>query len=409
MFWRAWSILSLSAVVVLGQRNTAPTPEEILLLDAPKRSDFRCAVRNFPPRLGFDLRYQVGWDAALRVSDFDPQGDRMRVVVRVTPIDPASEPLVLTDLAVLPPKDKLRGKEAVLYGGFAAGAGQYRVDWLLRDSRERACIDHWNVSVKHKDDFALDIREGQALPIGRPSRRSERRPESSGPSYKLKILANFSNTNPARSTLNRQDTAAVSAILRTIAREPRFTEFSIVAFNMQEEREFYRAEHVSRIDFRALGQGIASLRVGVIDYERLLDRASATKFVTRLLSDHLGADQQADAVLLVGPKLFHERKVPKEAIDAIAGSRPPVFYLNYVWNPGRIPWRDSLGDAVKRYGGKEFRITAPKDLGEALSVILEHLDQRRALSTRTSSELPKSDGCAQPPAAASDPYPCKPE
>jgi hypothetical protein len=371
---------ALTAVLVAQPRRGARvTAEELAVLDAPAaRRDFGCKLRKQPPELGFDLRYQAGWTAEIKANDLRTFNETFRTAVSVKSADPGREPLLLTDYAGLPALDTLAGQTLVTSGGFALGPGRYRVDWFLRDSRNRVCSDHWTVEVKPSKGLRLAIAAGVAEPLagGRAFRRVD--PDAAAPGvkqYHVKILANFSNTRQGRATLNQRDAAAIAAILRTVAREPRFGRYSLAAFNMDEQRVFYQASGAARIDFPALGEAITGLKLGVIDYQRLNDKNSATKFLTRVLADHLDtANERPDAVLIVGPKFFLDRRVPQEALDAIAGARSPVFYLNYVSRPGMFPWRDALGDAVKAYGGKEFRITVPKDLAEALAEILEMTD-----------------------------------
>jgi hypothetical protein len=376
-----WAIVILLAGACHAQPRGAPriTPEELAVLDAStSRREFGCRFKKQSPMLGFDLRYQAGWEAEIKVNDLRVFNETFRIAMRVTPVAPAGEPLLLTDYAGLPPLDALAGQSLTTSGGFALGPGRYRADWFLRDSRNRVCSEHWTIEVKRKDDLRIAIAPGVAEPSspGRSFRRVDPEPaQAQGKPYHIKILANFSNTFPGRATLNQRDVSAVAAILRTIAREPRFARYSLAAFNMDEERVFYESTGTSRIDFPSLGRAIGELKLGVIDYQRLADKTSATKFLTRILTEHLDPQaERPDAVLIVGPKFFLDRKVPQEALDAIAGARSPVFYLNYVGRPGLFPWRDALGDAVKKYGGKEFRITFPKDLGEALAEILHQVD-----------------------------------
>jgi hypothetical protein len=371
------------AGICLAQPRRGPrvTPEELAVLDAAGgRREFGCRLKKLPPELAFDLRYQAGWEAEIKVNGLRVSGETLRIVLRVTPLNPAGEPMLATDYAALPALDSLAARSLSASGGFAVGSGRYRADWLLRDSRGRICSDHWMIEVKPKDDLHLAIAPGTAEVLGASHGFRNVAPEPApvdGKRYYIKILANFSNTFHGRATLNPRDASAVAAILRTIAREPRIARYSLTAFNMDEERVFYEASGASRINFPALGEAISGLKLGVVDYQRLQDKTSATKFLTRVLTEYLDPPgERPDAVLIVGPKFFLDRKVPKEALDAIAGARSPVFYLNYVGRPGLFPWRDVLGDAVKKYGGKEFRITYPKDLAEALAAILDHVDTR---------------------------------
>ena len=66
-----------------------------------------------------------------------------------------------------------------------------------------------------------------------------------------------------------------------IAREPRIHKFSIVAFNMQEQRVIYRQEAASQIDFPALGKALRSLNLGTVDLKRLTQKHGDTEFLTK--------------------------------------------------------------------------------------------------------------------------------
>src|SRR5207247_9482156 len=67
---------------------------------------------------------------------------------------------------------------------------------------------------------------------------------------------------------------ALVATLRSIAREPRIGRFSIVAFNMQEQKVLYRQEASEQIDFPALGDALNSLKLGTVDLKRLSQKRS---------------------------------------------------------------------------------------------------------------------------------------
>ncbi|MEZ5400349.1 MAG: hypothetical protein R2729_11825 [Bryobacteraceae bacterium] len=371
----------LAAFVVAAQPpgRVAVGEEEIALLDAPKgRKDFSCGAGHWDPSLGFDLRYHAGWQAELPAKQLPDRSARYRVVLRVRPV--GGEPLYITDSLRSPPRSRARGNKVVLWGGFVVGPGKYDVDWLLRDPQNRYCTAHWSVSVKPDDDVRLAIAPNTAAAPWSSLPPAEM--TSGGLRHRVKLLVNLSNTRPGRATLDRRDLAAVAAMLRTVAREPRFAEFDIVAFNMQEERVIYEASGAKGLDFHALGEALGSLRLGVVDYKKLADRNSATRFLTTLLARHLAPPLEGspgpECVIIVGPKIFLSKNVPKEAMAAFEGARVPVFYLNYVPRIRGMPWRDTVGNAVRAYGGNEYRITTPKELGEALAEILERLNTARA-------------------------------
>ena len=63
------------------------------------------------------------------------------------------------------------------------------------------------------------------------------------------------------------DTVALVSILRRISREPQFGKFSLVAFNIQEQRVLYRQSSSERIDFPALGHALESMKLGHRRYQ----------------------------------------------------------------------------------------------------------------------------------------------
>jgi hypothetical protein len=116
-------------------------------------------------------------------------------------------------------------------------------------------------------------------------------------------MVNFAPQNSLSATLQPLDTNALVSILRNIAREPRIGKFSIVAFNMQEQRVVYRQDAVSQIDFPALGEALHSLDLGTINLKKLEQKHADTDFLADLMKREMKPDQdQPDAVIIAGPK-----------------------------------------------------------------------------------------------------------
>lgn len=67
-----------------------------------------------------------------------------------------------------------------------------------------------------------------------------------------------------------------------------------------------------------------------------------------------------------------EENVPTEALKEV-DLGAPVFYLNYNLNPQHMPWRDSIGHAVKYFKGQEFTISRPRDVWFAVSEIVSRV------------------------------------
>src|SRR6185312_15799842 len=120
----------------------------------------------------------------------------------------------------------------------------------------------------------------------------------------VKVMVNFAPQDSLSASLQPLDTNALLSILRSIAREPRIARFSIVAFNMQEQRVIYRQEAASQIDFPAMGEALRSLNLGTVDVKRLSQKHGDTEFLENFLKQEVvEPKEQPDAVIIAGPKV----------------------------------------------------------------------------------------------------------
>ena len=147
---------------------------------------------------------------------------------------------------------------------------------------------------------------------------------------------------------------------------------------MQEERIIYREDNVDRIDFPALGEAVSGIKLGTVDFKKLQDPLSSTRFLTNLLGDELGPQRpEPDAIIITGPKLMLDKKVPQDSLKEAGRANCPIFYLNYNFNPRTNPWRDAIGSALKVYKGLEYTISLPRDLGAAMTDMMFRMSSKR--------------------------------
>ena len=146
---------------------------------------------------------------------------------------------------------------------------------------------------------------------------------------------------------------------------------ALVAFNLRDQKIIYRREKGDPVDFYALERAIQSPIAGTIDISLLRDPNSETQFVTRLLTDQLGAQTDPpDAIVIVGAKVSLDRKIPLNSLKAKGAVMCPVFYLNYNSDPNE-PWPDTIGAALKAYKrAATYNIVLPRDLGVAIKELL---------------------------------------
>jgi hypothetical protein len=165
--------------------------------------------------------------------------------------------------------------------------------------------------------------------------------------------------------------------LRTISRDPRIGKFSLVAFNMQDQKILYKQENADRIDFPKIGEALRELKLGTVDLKKLAVKNSETEFLSELLQKELVGGEVPDALIFAGPKVLLEQNVPQETLRSVGTVDYPVFYLNYNLYPQQIPWRDSIGHAVKHFRGVEYTISRPRDLWFAVSEMVQKIGKAR--------------------------------
>ena len=212
----------------------------------------------------------------------------------------------------------------------------------------------------------------------------------------VKILLNLSPVKPQETILRPGDAAVLLSMLRSITREPGLSRFTLVAFNLREQKIVHRQDNAEKIDFGQLGQAVQSRTAGALNYHLLQDRRSETHFLTKLLTDQLGAEAASpDAIIILGPKVTLEKKVPLEPLKEGGAAPCPIFYLNYNPNPFDEPWPDTIGSALKAYKrAVAYNILLPRDLGVAIGDMLSRIGKRPSSEASIGSLLQATDGAA---------------
>ena len=332
------------------------------------RKDIPCTVTPSKAALGFDLKFRAGYEVSVSMKDLAGAENTLTMIFRVTPDTRPDEPVYLSQRFNVPAiADDERGP-AYLQGSFEVGEGKYHIAWLMRDRAERVCSFNWDVeaSLPPKDKpMTLDIAPNLVQPIDKEPFRQEppvEREQRDGP-LNVKVMVNFAPQDSGSATLQPLDMNALISILRSIAREPRICKFSVIAFNMQEQRVIYRQDGASQIDFPALGKALDSLNLGTVDLRRLSQKHGDTEFLSNLITRELKDSQQTpDAVIFAGPKVMLEDGMPQDTLKQLSDVKTPVFYMNYNLNPQTNPWRDAIGNTVKFLKGAEYTISKPRDL-----------------------------------------------
>jgi hypothetical protein len=331
------------------------------------RNDLPCTVTPRKPVLGFDLKFHAGYDVAVPLKELSGSENQLTVLFRVTPDSHKDDPSYFVQHIHVPSLEEDTKGDANLEGQIELGEGNYHVDWLMRDRGEHVCSFYWDMdaSLASKDkQMELTIAPNQVN--GPQFEQFKEEPpvarSQSAPPLSIKLLVNFGPQNFDAAALRPVDTLALVSILRRISREPQFGKFSIVAFNMQEQRVLYRQSSADKIDFPALGEAINSIKLGTVDLKRLAQKHGDTDFLADLIKKEMSADRP-DALVFAGPKIMLDEGLPQDTVKPFAADIDyPVFYMNYNLYPQVVPWKDSISRTVKLLKGTEYTITRPRDL-----------------------------------------------
>jgi hypothetical protein len=348
------------------------------------RKDLPCSVTPVKPVLGFDLRFHAGYEVNVPLKDLAGSENKLTIIFRVTPDNHKDDPVYFVQHVHVPAiEDDAKG-DATLGGAFDLGEGNYHIDWLMRDRSERVCSFYWDSEalLPPKDkQIALEMAPGTVHHLQEEQFIEDppvERAPSTGAPLNIKVLVNFAPQNFDSPALRPMDTVALVSILRRISREPQFGKFSLVAFNIQEQRVVYRQSSSERIDFPALGHALESVKLGTIDTKRLAQKHGDTEFLTDLIKKEMSAEDHPDALVFAGPKLMLDAAVPQETLAPIASDVDyPVFYMNYNLNPNAVPWKDSISRAVKVFRGTEYTISRPRDLWFSVTEMVSRIVKSR--------------------------------
>jgi hypothetical protein len=352
------------------------------------RKDLNCSVTPEKPILSFDLKFHAGYDVTIPLKDLAGTENQLTILFRVTPDGSRGEPTFFVQHVRVPLIEEEAKGEATLSGMVDLGEGNYHVDWLMRDRSERVCSFYWEMdaSLPAKDrqiDLAIGANAVQRADAEQFNAEPPIERKSESQPLNIKLLVNFGPQNHDASAMRPLDTLALVSILRRISREPQFGKFSLVAFNMQEQRVLYRQKSEDKIDFPALGEAISSIKLGTVDLKRLSQKHGETDFLSELITKEMHGEDHPDAVVFAGPKVMLDEAVPQETLKPLADVEYPVFYMNYALNPQAVPWRDSISRAVKVFKGTEYTISRPRDLWFAVSEMVTRIVKSKHAKSST--------------------------
>jgi len=391
----ACSVLAHGQVILgIGNHVNIFNTDLAVLEAGETRKDLPCTVTPSKPNIGFDLRFHTGYEVSIPLKELAGSDNMLNVLFRVTTKTHPDQPVYFAQHIRVPSIDDEAKGDAYLQGSIDVGEGSYHIDWLMRDRAERVCSFYWDseASVSAKDKpMTPAIAPGmiQSADSGQFKEEPPVQRDAAETPLNVKVLVNFAPQNSFSPALQPLDTSALVSILRSIFRDPRIGKFSIVAFNMQEQRVVYRQEGADRIDFPALGEALTKLNLGTVDVKKLGEKHGDTDFLADLVRREVASNSKnhPDALIFAGPKVMLDSNVSQDALKEAGDVNFPVFYMNYNLYPQAVPWKDAISHTVHFFRGYEYTISRPRDLwfavSEMVSRIVKSRNGRQAASIST--------------------------
>ena len=347
-----------------------------------ERKDLPCKVEPLDTTLGFDLRFHAGYEVTIPLKELAGSQNMLSILFRVTAEGRDDPPVYFVKEIRVPEIETNARGESTLGGYFDLGEGKYHVDWIMRDRTERVCAHFWDTKAEiperdrgiemaiaaHTAEPAIQDQFLEDPPVQRVP----------GSLLNVKMMVNFAPQDQKSSAMRPIDTLALVTLMRRITREPRVGKFSVVVFNIAEQRVVYRQSSDDRIDFPELGNAIKDIEPGVVDLKLLGVERGEVDFLTNLIKTEMMTSDQPDALIFAGPKYNVEDSVPEAELKPVAQSiEYPLFYLNYNLVPQDNPWRDTIGRAIRVFNGKEYMISRPRDLWFSVTEMVDRILQSK--------------------------------
>jgi hypothetical protein len=363
----------LSTAYPAPARRLLPSDSSVLDLQAPKR-DLPCSVVMLKPRLGFNLMFGTGYLVRVPMEALTGKENLLTILFRVTAEARRDQPVYFHQEFRVPLIKDDQDGEAKLEGAYLIGQGKYHIDWLMRDREDRFCAGFWNLEAELRGKEAVlsklvaknVVTSAQADPFAADVSPRMKTP---GRSINVRIVVNFDPRDPTSAILKRDDLEGLSAVLRTISRDPRIGRYSVVACSLYTRRVIYRQDGAHSIDLPHVGKSLVDLRLGRISIDQLAMTDREGEFIAELIKGD-AANEHPEAIILISSASDIELKLPREAVSQLRGSR--VFYLCYDVRGDPFDC-GPFGRVVNQLRGSAYTVREPRDLLIAWSKIMEQL------------------------------------
>jgi len=380
----AFSILFVSAIAH-GQillRNDAAAKVADALAGNLEGRKLDCDIQRVRPFLDFTFRFEAGFVLRCPVRIFDGNATEVVAYARVTSSN--GESITLGDRFTTPAiPDDMRSRTNIhrlnnffeMSGGFLLGEGEYTVEMLVADNRERFTKSRWKVKAalaRGEAQVPLAIAANTASQLsGKPW---DGKLADSGQGVRLTVLLNAAPRDPASTRLRAWDRTFLLDSVSSLLRQTPCESVKLVAFNLEQQRVIFRQEKFDRAGFRCLSRALRELELGTVDYEVLKRRNGWAELLTGLTKEEFHASEPSDAVIFLGPVTRLMDKISAAEWEMPAPKSPRFFDFEYypAWmNGGEFP--DAILHLTSAQNGTVVRIHSPSELARGIQRMIHEL------------------------------------
>ena len=338
-----------------------------LAVEEHQQRPLSCHVEALRPRLGYSFRFFAGFYSTIPARQLDPgKGNRLVAFFRVTSESSGEQHYFFHPLNVPAiPEDPGR-VQLEAGGGFYVGDGNYTVDWVLADHKDRVCTRSWMVKTP-KSKFPLLVPAGAVQPLGLESWKGlgEKKVASEAkitvflsamPIYRRRMLTK----------LPPYDLSVLLSSLTTLLDSSKYTHARVVAFDLLSKRVLFEQDEFDPAGYKRLRDKLETESYGTIDYQTLARGVNDRKLLEEILKQETARTNKSDAVVFLGAEGPPSDKLPPVFAEYRLGlSR--LYYVFFARFPQ--PVQDIMYQFVHGGKGKVVNLFGPPDLVNAIKAI----------------------------------------
>jgi hypothetical protein len=378
MSWLRCAIAS--AQVPLGPEDAAKVTG---IFDTLSGHDtLNCSIHEWRPFLDFTFRFDAGYFVRCPYEEFGGLEFKLATYMRVTPSSGSPTAFAeFVSVPAVPPEIAAKGDlkrlhaELDMSGGFSIGEGEYRVEVLVTDNRNRFCRKRWSIKAQRSHSQAEIPVALEANTISHiwPDAWDGKLVEK-GQGYRVTILLDAMPMNPREAKLRVWDRAFLMQSLRSMLQHLPCESVRLVAFNLDQQKELYREEHFDSDAFHELSHTLRTTELGTVSYKALQRGPQGVSFLSDLVRKESTGSQLSDIVIFLGPTTRFGQKIPANLVH---GSRDQhFFYFEYFPFTG-ANFPDSIQHLITSLQGTTYQMRSPADLSKAMQKMLTLLDHER--------------------------------